>query len=150
MAVLVHEKALLPRRLELGLVLSEPLEREEAGQVLVHCVDRALLQAGARLPRETGQRGQAQAEPPVALSPHEQHQLAEEIVHEPVGGIAPVPHEVDRGDAGPHVGHLVRERDEPARRIPRDHERLPRQVATIEPPEGEGPFTAARQREPFA
>ena len=66
--------------------------------MLEHFVDRLLRQAGTRLLRDTGQRSQAQAEPSVALSMHEQHQLAEEIVHETVGHLATMPHEVDRGD----------------------------------------------------
>src|SRR4030095_2127104 len=113
MAVLVHEEALLPRRLKFGLVTPQALEREPGGRMLEHFVDHALRQAGARLRWDTGQRSQAQAEPSVALSMHAQHQLAEEIVHETVGHLATMPHEVDRGDTGLDAGNLVRRRHAP-------------------------------------
>src|SRR5260370_40441603 len=99
---LVDEEALLPLRLELGLVVPETLEGEERPQVLVRLVDRALPQAGARTATDPPEPGQAQTEPPISLLAHEQHQLAEEIGHEAVRPGPAGPHEVDRGPPPPH------------------------------------------------
>src|SRR5260370_7108728 len=148
-AALIDEEALLPLRLELGLVVPETLEGEERPQVLVRLVDRALPQAGARTATDPRERGQAQTEPPISLLAQEQHQLAEEIVHEAVRRGAAVPHEVDCGHPRPYAGHLVHERGESSDVIPDDDQWPLLEVAAIESPDRQGPLTPPPHPNPF-
>src|SRR5260370_34109030 len=72
-AALVDEEALLPLRLELGLVVPETLEGEGRPQVLVRLVDRALPQAGARTATGPRERCQARAQTPASLPARDEH-----------------------------------------------------------------------------